>query len=277
MGIYISGVKGLPEQVQENKNKIKEVEEQIEGIDFDAIRELEGQVAENTQDINNIEASIGVQNQAINGLKDRADALDSKTQKITYDEDTVKTTIDSYTIINGNVDCDNVHIAGNGTFQNAKGSGLHFQEGPNDDEVCLVNKESGTSHYLTITADGQLLFDDQPVGAKPLYQHNITLTNTSATIKSSIALSIIKDDNTPITTKNEIASYLFNNLLTSNTTLYPASGSYLTGASKGIISGLYATGSSTLAFRYGKVDDGSLNTDTISTNFSVSDIVIQIA
>ena len=107
MGIYISGVKGLPEQVQENKNKIKEVEEQIEGIDFEAVRELQGQVAENTQDINNLEASIGVQNQAINGLDGRlttaegtigdqgdaitdlgndVGALQTKTQSISYDE-----------------------------------------------------------------------------------------------------------------------------------------------------------------------------------------------
>lgn len=197
MGIYISGVKGLPEQVQENKNKIKEVEEQIEGIDFEAVRELQGQVAENTQDINNLEASIGVQNQAINGLKDRADALESKTQKITYDEDTGKTTIDSYTIINGDVDCDNVAVAGNGTFQNANGSGLHFQEGPNDDEVALTNREGQTPHYLTITADGNLTFDDQPVG-NTYYQHHITWA-TGSNYGAELVFDVVNTDRTLFT------------------------------------------------------------------------------
>ena len=41
MGIYISGVKGLPEQVQQNKEDIKTIQDEIEGIDFETIRALE--------------------------------------------------------------------------------------------------------------------------------------------------------------------------------------------------------------------------------------------
>ena len=83
MGIYISGVKGLPEQVQENKENIKTIQDEIEGIDFDEIRALEDQVVENTQDINNIEGTIGTQNIAITNLGGRVDTLEAKTSEIT--------------------------------------------------------------------------------------------------------------------------------------------------------------------------------------------------
>ena len=83
MGIYISGVKGLPEQVQENKENIKDIQEEISGIDWDAIHNLENQVAENTQDINNMEGTIGTQNIAITQLGGRVDDLEDKTQDIT--------------------------------------------------------------------------------------------------------------------------------------------------------------------------------------------------
>lgn len=191
MGIYISGVKGLPEQVQENKNKIKEVEEQIEGIDFEAVRQLQGQVAENTQDINNLEASIGVQNQAINGLKDRADALESKTQLMSYNDDLSKTDFRNSIEVADDVITRGLHVSGDGTIANANGSGLHFQEGPNDDTLTIANKDGAVSHYLQLHADGTLTLDDQPVGATALYEHNVRITRAASTARWEINIKLI--------------------------------------------------------------------------------------
>ena len=50
MGIYISGVKGLPEQVQENKENIKDIQEDIS--DYDSVK---AQVESNRIDIGDLE------------------------------------------------------------------------------------------------------------------------------------------------------------------------------------------------------------------------------
>lgn len=198
MGIYISGVKGLPEQVQENKNKIKEVEEQIEGIDFEAVRQLQGQVAENTQDINNLEASIGVQNQAINGLKDRADALESKTQLITYNSDYGMTDFRNSIEVADDVYASSVRVQGDGSIVNTSQSGMHFKEGANDDTLTIANNDGATPHYLHFNGDGTLDIDGNPVGGgTTLYNHNVRLDLTN--YSSHINLSIINSSGTSYT------------------------------------------------------------------------------
>lgn len=175
MGIYISGVKGLPEQVQENKNKIKEVEEQIEGIDFEAVRQLQGQVAENTQDINNLEASIGVQNQAINALGDRTTALESKTQLITYNSDYGMTDFRNSIEVADDVYASSVRVQGDGSIVNTSQSGMHFKEGANDDTLTIANNDGTTPHYLHFNADGTLDIDGNTLG-KSYYRHNISFS-----------------------------------------------------------------------------------------------------
>ena len=217
MGIYISGVKGLPEQVQENKNKIKEVEEQIEGIDFDAIRELQDQVAENTQDINNLEASIGVQNQAINGLKDRADALERTTQLMSYNDDLSMTDFRNSIEVADDVYARNVRVEGDGSIVNTTQSGMHFKEGANDDTLTIANNDGATPHYLHFNADGTLDIDGQPVGAKQLYLHRLSMLvvgqgnyfNLILTSEKSTALTI-----------NEIYTLLYDNNFRGNSSLY---------------------------------------------------------
>ena len=200
MGIYISGVKGLPEQVQENKNKIKEVEEQIEGIDFEAVRQLQGQVAENTQDINNLEASIGVQNQAINSLNDDVDALESKTQKITYNEQSGELTIDA------NVNVKRINITAAQTPLTA--DSMVSRDDKNaisltgaNGELSLIVGRTGTQHILNFNTDGTIDIDGQPVGAKPLYMHDIyiNIKDTANFTNYFLMLKIINDSSEAFT------------------------------------------------------------------------------
>ena len=191
MGIYISGVKGLPEQVQENKNKIKEVEEQIEGIDFEAVRELQGQVAENTQDINNLEASIGVQNQTINALGDRTTALERKTQLMSYNDDLSMTDFRNSIEVADDVYASSVRVQGDGSIVNTTQSGMHFKEGANDDVLTIANNDGATPHYLHFNGDGTLDIDGQPVGGATLYEHNIQVTRNTGNIRWEFDIRLI--------------------------------------------------------------------------------------
>ena len=207
MGIYISGVKGLPEQVQKNKEDIKTIQDEIEGIDFEQIRELEEQVAENTGDINNLENAIGVQNQAINTLNDDVDALETKTQAMSYSDyygyteftDSIKATDDVY--------ASNVRVMGDGSIVNASQSGMHFKEGANDDTLTIANNDGATPHYLHFNADGTLDIDGQPVGGATLYQHNIALTIVGLSVTNVV---VITNDDTPFTT-DTFRQYLITN------------------------------------------------------------------
>lgn len=171
MAIYISGVKGLPEQVQANKEDIQQIKEDIANIDFDAIRELETQVGENTQDINNLEASIGVQNQAINNLKDDVDALESKTQKITYDEQADELTIDTDTTIKRLViSTPNTPLRADSMVSRDDNNAISLTGA--DDEISLIVGRNATQHILKFNADGSLDIDGQAVG-KTYYRHII--------------------------------------------------------------------------------------------------------
>lgn len=173
MAIYISGVKGLPEQVQENKENIKTIQEEIEGIDFDHIRELDDQVAENTGDINNLEGAIGVQNIAIesindtidDNLKPRIETLENKTTAISYDsQNNPLTTIDSSAKVNGNI------YANTMQDENQLGA-ITIPENANE-SVVILNNSGGTLHSLIFDKDGNLLIDGNPAG-KTYYRHVI--------------------------------------------------------------------------------------------------------
>ena len=168
MGIYISGVKGLPEQVQKNKEDIKTIQEEIEGIDFEEIRQLENQVAENTQDINNLENGQGVQDQAINGLEGR----------LTTAEGTIGDQGDAITDLGNDI----------GALQ-TKTQSLSYEE-----FLGFTNLDGGfvsTAGTLTLLFTGAgLKINGQPVG-KSYYRHYISFTysgnNYNFTIVSSQA------------------------------------------------------------------------------------------
>ena len=174
MAIYISGVKGLPEQVQENKENIKAIQDEIEGIDFEAIRELEEQVAENTEDINNLEGSVGVQNIAISDHEERLDtlepkvsALETKTSQIAYVEDNDSTNIGTSVKIYGNgkiearqLDALDTHYK-DAEISNGE-SGIYLvQDGLTS--VRIFNSHSGTTHTLDFKDDGTLEVDGNDI------------------------------------------------------------------------------------------------------------------
>lgn len=278
MGIYISGVKGLPEQVQENKNKIKEVEEQIEGIDFDAVRQLQDQVAENTQDINNLEASIGVQNQAINTLNNDVDALESKTQLMSYNDDLSKTDFRNSIDVADAVYSTSLNVVGDGTMVNANGSGLHFQEGANDDTLTIANNDGAVQHFLHFNADGTLDIDGTPVGGgATYYQHNISITYNAGGQFLNITLNYI-DTHVEAATGSAVYNYLRLNGFADNTNVYSIAGlERYSGGELHIINAAYCDSNRIYLGWYDTTSSSySFNYFTVST-LTVRDRVVQIA
>lgn len=219
MAIYISGVKGLPEQVQENKENIKTIQEEIEGIDFEAIRELEEQVAENTQDINNLEGSVGVQNIAIADHEERLDtlepkvsALESKTSQIAYDSDNDTTNIGASVKVHGNGEIEarqltalNTHYK-DGEISNGV-SGIYLvQDGLT--AVRIFNSNSGTTHTLDFNDDGSLEVDGNPVG-NSYYNHCINAYNSTAPV-INFYINVICDRAEAFTSVSDFINYLYN-------------------------------------------------------------------
>ena len=233
MGIYISGVKGLPEQVQENKENIKDIQEEISGIDWDAIHNLENQVAENTQDINNMEGTIGTQNIAITQLGGRVDDLEDKTQDITRQGSQLY--IDTASV------CLNADL----TFESDAGNDIVLN---NDLDTKIVSSgnssayigfDSGNRLYISSdTAEYEFSEDTIKVNGTPIgktfYQHNImVLSGTDA-----IVFTITNNSNTQFTF-DTLKTYINNNGFVDTTHLYPISGVAVSGTNTRPAVGLY--------------------------------------
>ena len=212
MGIYISGVKGLPEQVQENKEKIANIEEDIRDIDWDAIHNLENQVAENTQDINNMEGTIGTQNIAITNLGGRVDDLETKTSEITKSATAtnISGTTTLYNVVVG------ANLATQGDIEVNRSIVMSYDEGSkmeldvnsttyygfNDDEQVEIHS-LGDVYKFTSTG---ITLNDNPLGTT-LYQHNMHLESGNA---DHIGIVVINDSSTPFT-YSSLANFLYNN------------------------------------------------------------------
>lgn len=253
MAIYISGVKGLPEQVQENKENIKTIQEEIEGIDFEAIRELEEQVAENTGDINSLEGTIGVQNIAIADHEERLDtlepkvsALETKTSQIAYDSDNDSTNIGTSVKVYGNGEIEARQLTAldtrykDGEISNGV-SGIYLvQDGLT--AVRIFNSNSGTTHTLDFNDDGSLEVDGNPVG-KSYYLHNVKFYRNATAgnhTRLDVNVPVITSDPTPFT-RDTFNAYLTSKGCNSVQTALGCSGSARndTNPNLGIITNIY--------------------------------------
>ena len=261
MAIYISGVKGLPEQVQANKEDIKQIKEDIANIDFDAIRELEAQVGENTQDINNLENGQGVQDQAINGLGDRVGTaegkitqLESDTRKITYnttDDETRITGTTRIAVIKNNRIGDDDSII---TFGTA--NGIELRQG---------------NHILNYDDQGKLYLDGVELSPAPVvpsfYNHNIRLRQSGGN-QVYFAITIVSSINSAFTI-SDLASWLYDYGYTQENRAFS-----ITPARYGYNFKLYSTdGINIVLDLYNQVDNSYAASQTIS---AINDIVREI-
>ena len=262
MGIYISGVKGLPEQVQENKEKIKTIEEEIEGIDFDAIHNLENQVAENTQDIDDLQQGQGVQDTAINAVASKTSALNQSATTLTVDS--------------------NLSVEGNIGFNNDDSGNIELNNETNGGNKIVSKQDSNNyisfdnSNCLHIMSDGgeyefsedEIKVNGTPIGGSTLYQHNITQDNSYF----RLTYTIINDSPTAFSTPSEVASYLYSKGYIDATKMLMASGVHPTGS---VVMGVYSSGGFTIGGKAIKLSDSSVDTMT-NINADVSDFVVAL-
>ena len=221
MGIYISGVKGLPEQVQENKDNIKNIQEDIS--DYDSVK---AQVESNRVDIGDLE---------------------DKTQDITRQGSQLY--IDTASVCL-NADLTFESDASNDIILN---NDLDTKIVSNDNSNAYVGFDSANQFY--VSSDGAIYefsedtikVNSTPIGTK-LYQHNIKF----ALGGSKIAFSIINSSSSAFTDGYEIAAYL-NNKGYNATNFLEASGYYdnsqvfgVNAASSSTLRALYHNGSSEL-------------------------------
>lgn len=205
MGIYISGVKGLPEQVQENKEKIATIEEEIEGIDFDAIHNLENQVAENTQDIDDLQQGQGVQDTAINAVASKTSALNQSATTLTVDS--------------------NLDVSGNISFTEDDSGNIELNNETNGGNRIVSKQDSNnyisfdSSNCLHIMSDGgeyefnedEIKVNGTPIGGgKSIYNHNIYVSTTSNNNFLG-SINFYSDSNTPLTSRGDLCAYCYNN------------------------------------------------------------------
>lgn len=178
MAIYISGVKGLPEQVQENKDNIKSIQETI-----------------STE------------------LNSKISALESKTQKIQYDEANELTSVGTVALHdNGVVEAIKLET-GNTKYKDGEMSNLEsgiylVQDGLT--AVRIFNSHSGTTHTLDFNDDGSVEVDGNPI-IPHLYEHNIVLGDgTPFSISVDVvAFKFLTTSATAFNDVSEIANLLY--------------------------------------------------------------------
>lgn len=274
MGIYISGVKGLPEQVQENKEKIATIEEEIEGIDFDAIHNLENQVAENTQDINNMEGTIGTQNIAITQLGGRVDDLEGKTQDITRQGSSLY------------VDTGEVVLNADLTFETESGSDIKLNP---EDSGYSVNKIESTGN-----SNLDIHFNDSAVvvnsgGAEYEFINNTIQVNGTPigrggsdyiTITYSGSYNLHLTLSTPKgmldTSGGNLRPTLYSKGFNANGKNLACNGLYMdSNNTPFVVIGLYALSSSLVAYGYDP-STGAFSTKTLSNATYFSIIIVSV-
>lgn len=263
MGIYISGVKGLPEQVQKNKEDIKDIQDEIEGIDFDAIHNLENQVAENTQDIDDLQQGQGVQDTAINAVASKTSALNQSATTLTVDS--------------------NLMVEGNIGFNNDDSGNIELNNETNGGNKIVSKQDSNnyidfdSSNNVHIMSDGgeyefsgdQILVNGTPIGGSTLYLHTVKFWDTNCWA----SFIIINGSSIPITTNALLSGYLYSKGFNDSYNLqwYPASGVN----NQTFIVGVYALSNTASTIVY--IDSANnLQTKNVSTGY-LYDIVVQIA
>lgn len=190
MAIYRNeNVNSLPEQVQENKKNIKNIEEAIERIDPEAITAVIEQVETNKNDISNIKAEQVVQNTAIGG---NATAINNEK---TARESVVGVNVSGNTYLKTATAGKQIIIQNNGNISILSENGNALILTPQDVELssvdtivsCIRNEgvkiQTNTSahnpfelvlkntgdfevkngHVLKFNTNGELLIDNNPV------------------------------------------------------------------------------------------------------------------
>ena len=276
MGIYISGVKGLPEQVQKNKEDIKDIQDEIEGIDWDSIHNLENQVAENTQDIDDLQQGQGVQDTAINGVSGRVSTLEGKTAGITRDSVNGITNVNEDLNVEGDLTLGDAKAIvlgtdGHNSIISSGNANSGFEFDSNDNPVLSTNNNKYVFKDTGIELNGT------PIGGgSSLYQHNIKYYRNFSTSYWILHFTIINNNSNTLT-YNGIVNYLYNNQLYNINKRIMCTGSNFDGSTYWPVIGLYATSTELKAVIIKTSDGTETFTNQMTNDGTIYDTVVQIA
>lgn len=239
-------IRSLPEQVEKNKEDIKNINDILENIDPD-------QVATILSDIASLKAEQVVQNTAIgtntqnisNEKTARENVVGVNVAGNTY----LKTATPNKQILINNdgiisltssnfveaLASNFVRLATDNTSVKADENNGVIIEVDSDNPKTLTLKPNGdfevsNGHILKFDTTGSITIDGQPIGGggggSQLYRHCITLIETTANNQFQMSFDIISSSNAVIDTKEKIGAYLYNNLFTNNTKCLPITGFY---------------------------------------------------
>lgn len=206
MGFLLTSYNSLPEQVEANKEKCKDLQEQIDNIDTHEIEEVKAQVQTNTQNISNLTQGLGVTNTALNAvtldvndLKPRVTNLETKTSNMS--KSGVDTAFSHSVNVEGSINV--------GTDINA--------EGVITGSVLVADNDQGEGRFAIDNDGNMTLYNPANAGKlittgnieeyapqTRLYRHVIHFSKGSY-----FTFEIINKSATPFTTET-LASHLYN-------------------------------------------------------------------
>lgn len=297
MGILITTYKSLPEQVEANKEKCADLQEQINNIDTHEIEEIKQQVEDNTHDINSLTNGLSVTNglvanhtQRLNGLDTEVSSLETKTTYISKVGNDTKfsTNVNVEGSINSvdGISTDGIISAGSDIISESviKGQVL-VAENDNGEGRFAIDNDGDMNLYNPANA-GKLITTGNIEEYAPqthLYEHNITLYINSATSGYGFTtLTLVTNSNTQLT-MTTFKEWLYNNGFT---TLYKA---HACNGTQGndtdnfqIISGIFitsATGNIQVVIRLHKAGTMSVTSQNLSyqSSYTFTDTVRQIS
>lgn len=237
MGIYRNeNVKSLPEQVQENKKNIKQINEILENIDPD-------QVATILSDISALKAEQVVQNTAIGANQT---AIGNNTTAINNEKTAREALIDLDASGNTQVKSATGKTAGvasdTASFVDSADSGIAVANTgitlttDKEDDAHQVkfdnsgNFQVSNGHVLEFDNTGAITIDGRPIGGGggvQLYQHNIKIYfKDTSNGHISITTTFISQSATPLASLIDLYNYLYNNNFTNIQQILSASGFY---------------------------------------------------
>lgn len=225
MGILITSYKSLPEQVEANKEKCEDLQEQINNIDTSEIEAVKQQVEDNTHDITSLTNGLSVTNglvanhtQRLNGLDT---AVDNKVDKVTqYTNSKIEFTSATNALdirrTEGDTDSLTETYSRHGT--NVLTEGYEYSEdGVMLHQAKAIYDEDGINFYKTGTdfkVNNKVIVTEENIEEYApqthLYNHNLYFTGGGYW-----NFSIITNSATPLTA-SDVAKWLYDNGHTSN-------------------------------------------------------------
>lgn len=227
MGFLLTSYNSLPEQVEANKEKCKDLQEQIDNIDTHEIEEVKAQVQTNTQNIANVTQGLGVTNTALNAVTQDVDDLETeltkkvdKSTQYTNSKNEISGDANSFDMRRTQGDVDSLDETYVNHGVNTLSVGYKYSENGTIVRKSLATyNEDGINFYKTGTdfkVDNKVIVTEENISqyTSKLYLHHITAKSTGS--GSTWVIQWLCSRATPFTLET-FAQYLYDKNIRSGT------------------------------------------------------------